>query len=223
MGEAIGDIIKKLHRTGTLPALEAMRQEIPAGVLEMMSVPGLRPEEVLKLHQKLGLSSLAELEEAARKGRIRGVKGLGAAPQNKILQGLLKPSAQLTVSFANSARFGAALLWATGSVAHVAALQARAQERGLALGADGLRSGARTIAAAEETAADRSVVEREKAMFVAAQPVRPSSIDADERWASCGRRPRKGSPASCDRGRNRPSRQWTRARKAEFARGLPGF
>jgi DNA polymerase (family 10) len=60
VGEAIGGIIKKLHRTGTHPALEAMRQEIPAGVLEMMNVPGLRPEQVLKLHQKLGRGSSAQ-------------------------------------------------------------------------------------------------------------------------------------------------------------------
>ena len=88
VGEAIAGIIKKLHGTGTHPALETMRQEIPAGVLEMLSVPGLRPEQVLKLHQKLGLASLADLEEATRTDRIRSVKGLGAALQNKILQGL---------------------------------------------------------------------------------------------------------------------------------------
>ena len=45
VGGAIADIIKKLHKTGTHPALEAMRKEIPAGVLEMLSVPGLRPDD----------------------------------------------------------------------------------------------------------------------------------------------------------------------------------
>ena len=45
VGEAIADIITRLHDTGTHPALEAMRKEIPAGVLEMLTVPGLRPRE----------------------------------------------------------------------------------------------------------------------------------------------------------------------------------
>jgi DNA polymerase (family X) len=216
VGEAIAEIIKKLHGTGTHPALETMRQEIPAGVLEMLSVPGLRPEQVLKLHQKLGLASLADLEEATRTDRIRSVKGLGAALQNKILQGLeirqgghqryhmhraaellraaeanlrqsmarirrivpagdfrrgcelvsdlalvvetsssqkpkvLKPSTQLSVHLADRARFGATLLCATGSASHVAALQVRARQRGLALSADGLRSGKKRIAGATE-------------------------------------------------------------------------
>jgi DNA polymerase (family X) len=40
VGDAIADIVKKLHATGTHPAPEAMRKEIPAGVLELLTVPG---------------------------------------------------------------------------------------------------------------------------------------------------------------------------------------
>jgi DNA polymerase (family X) len=41
VGDAIADIITTLHATGTHPALEKMRKEIPANVLEMLTVPGL--------------------------------------------------------------------------------------------------------------------------------------------------------------------------------------
>ena len=88
VGEAIADIITKLHRTGSHPSLEKLRKEIPAGVLEMLTVPGLRPEKVLRLHKDLGIASLAELEAAARDDRIRKAKGLGASLQTKILQNL---------------------------------------------------------------------------------------------------------------------------------------
>jgi DNA polymerase (family X) len=88
IGAAIADIVTKLHRTGTHPSLERMRKEIPEGVLEMLAVPGLRPEKVLKLHQKLGIGSLAELERAVRQDRIKNAKGLGPALQRKIAQGL---------------------------------------------------------------------------------------------------------------------------------------
>jgi DNA polymerase (family X) len=88
VGNAIAEIIKKLHATGTHPALEKMRHEIPAGVLEMLTVPGLRAVKVLKLYQELGLSSLAELEAAAREGRLQKIKGLGASLQTKILRGI---------------------------------------------------------------------------------------------------------------------------------------
>src|SRR5258708_29956264 len=88
VGDAIADIITKLHRTGSHPSLEKLRKEIPAGVLEMLTVPGLRPEKVLRLHKDLGIASLAELEAAARDNRIQKAKGLGASLQTKILQNL---------------------------------------------------------------------------------------------------------------------------------------
>jgi DNA polymerase (family X) len=88
VGEAIADIITKLHRTGSHPSLEKLRKEMPAGVLEMLTVPGLRPEKVLRLHKDLGIGSLAELEAAAKDDRIRKAKGLGASLQTKILQNL---------------------------------------------------------------------------------------------------------------------------------------
>jgi DNA polymerase (family X) len=88
VGEAIADIITKLHRTGSHPSLEKLRKDIPAGVLEMLTVPGLRPEKVLRLHKDLGIASLAELEAAARDNRIQRAKGLGASLQTKILQNL---------------------------------------------------------------------------------------------------------------------------------------
>nr|WP_249797346.1 MULTISPECIES: DNA polymerase/3'-5' exonuclease PolX [unclassified Bradyrhizobium] len=88
VGEAIADIITKLYRTGTHPSLEKLRKEIPAGVLELLTVPGLRPEKVLKLYKDLGITSLSELETAAEQDRIKKAKGLGAALQTKIVENL---------------------------------------------------------------------------------------------------------------------------------------
>jgi DNA polymerase (family 10) len=65
-----------------------MRKELPESVPEMLSIPGLRAEKVLKLHRELGIASLNDLEKAAREGQLEAVKGFGAALQNKILQGI---------------------------------------------------------------------------------------------------------------------------------------
>jgi DNA polymerase (family 10) len=88
VGDAIADIITKLHRTGTHTNLEKLRKEIPPGVLELLKVPGLRPDKVLRLYNDLGITSLAELEVAAKEDRIKKAKGLGAALQTKLLQNL---------------------------------------------------------------------------------------------------------------------------------------
>jgi DNA polymerase (family 10) len=88
VGDAIADIISKLHETGTHPGLERMRKEVPAGLLELLNIPGLRPDKVLKIHRELGISSLDELERSAREDRLKNIKGLGAALQRKILEGI---------------------------------------------------------------------------------------------------------------------------------------
>src|ERR1700724_2144296 len=77
-----------MDQTGTHAGLEAMRKDIPAGVLELLFVPGLRPEKVLKLYSELGIASLEGVERAARQDRLKNVRGLGAALQSKILQGI---------------------------------------------------------------------------------------------------------------------------------------
>ena len=88
VGDAIAGIVAQLHETGTHPSLEKMRQEVPDGVLEMLGIPGLRPDKALKLHKELGIASVEELEQAARQDRLKGVKGLGAAFQAKMLQAI---------------------------------------------------------------------------------------------------------------------------------------
>src|SRR3954464_2796 len=50
VGDAIADIVTKLHRTGSHPSLEKLRQEVPAGVLDMLAIPGLRPDKAIKIH-----------------------------------------------------------------------------------------------------------------------------------------------------------------------------
>jgi DNA polymerase (family 10) len=54
----------------------------------MLSIPGLRPDKVLKLYNELGIASLEDLQQAALGDRLKAVKGLGAALQAKILSGL---------------------------------------------------------------------------------------------------------------------------------------
>jgi Helix-hairpin-helix domain/MFS_1 like family len=84
VGDAIAERITNLHRTGTDPTLTKMRAKLPTGVLDLLAVPGLRPDKVLRLHNQLGIGSLDGLEQACREGRLEGVKGRGPALQRKI-------------------------------------------------------------------------------------------------------------------------------------------
>jgi DNA polymerase (family 10) len=77
IGTVIADVITALHCIGTHPLLERLRQDVPESVLDMLTIPGLKPEKIDILHRELGISTLKELETAAREDRLKSVKDWG--------------------------------------------------------------------------------------------------------------------------------------------------
>lgn len=88
IGKDLAEKIETLLATGSLPLLEELQQQIPAGVLTLARVPGVGPKKAAALHKELGISSLPELRLACEQQRIRGLKGFGAKTEETILKGL---------------------------------------------------------------------------------------------------------------------------------------
>jgi DNA polymerase (family 10) len=88
VGAAIAKRIEALYHGEADEALERMRRKLPGGLLELQSIPGLRPATILKLRQLLGVKDLEDLAAACREGRVAVTKGLGSALERKILQGI---------------------------------------------------------------------------------------------------------------------------------------
>jgi len=88
IGKDLAEKIATLLATGTLPMLEELQTQIPAGVLTLSRVPGVGPKKAAMLHKELGISSLAELRAACEQQRIRGLKGFGAKTEETIFKGL---------------------------------------------------------------------------------------------------------------------------------------
>ncbi|HUP66064.1 MAG TPA: DNA polymerase/3'-5' exonuclease PolX [Thermoanaerobaculia bacterium] len=85
IGKTTGSIIRELAETGSSPYLEELRKRYPAGLFDLMRVPGLGTRKIAQLHEELGISSVAELEEACRSGALRKVRGFGPRATEKIL------------------------------------------------------------------------------------------------------------------------------------------
>ena len=88
IGPALADKIATLATTGKLPYLETLRMQIPPGLLDWLRVPGLGPKKARVIHVTLGISTLDELDAAAREGRLRDLDGFGESTEKKILQGI---------------------------------------------------------------------------------------------------------------------------------------
>lgn len=88
VGKNILAKIGELLETGECGLLRRLREEIPPEMLQVMAVPGMGPKRAKILYEQLNVSSLAELEEAARKKQIRTLPGMGAKREFEILQNI---------------------------------------------------------------------------------------------------------------------------------------
>ncbi|MEW6718800.1 MAG: DNA polymerase/3'-5' exonuclease PolX, partial [Chloroflexota bacterium] len=88
VGQAIAKKIDELLTHGQLEFLEKLKTEIPMEVVKLLEVPDLGPKRVALIWRELGITSLAELENAASSGRLRDLPGLGSKSEARILAGI---------------------------------------------------------------------------------------------------------------------------------------
>ena len=88
IGKDIAAKIGELADTGTIRYHQDLLQEFPPTILDLLNLQGVGPKTVARLHELLGISTLQELEAAARDGRIRAMKGMGAKKEALILKAL---------------------------------------------------------------------------------------------------------------------------------------
>jgi DNA polymerase (family X) len=272
IGEGLAKQIGELWSTGRSSLLEKLKSEQPPGALELARVPGMTLRRMRALHEGLGVSSIAELQQACVEQRVRGLPGFGVKTEQRLLQAvtrgaapapdkgrmllghalrlaerieqalvsggeaqavsragavrrfeeivtelelvvatrdeaavwrrivrmpwvlrvdreqrvaLLSDGVPLIVHFTSEACAGAALLFATGPVGHVHALQSRARALGLELTCAGLSASAPAAGAPGHAGSEAEIYERLGLAFV------PPELRADaeaEALAGAGER-----------------------------------
>jgi DNA polymerase (family 10) len=85
VGAAIGDKIAELASTGRMAFRDRLRAEMPATLVELLEIPGVGPKTVATVWKGLGVETVAGLREAAAAGRLRELKGISAATEQRIL------------------------------------------------------------------------------------------------------------------------------------------
>jgi len=88
IGEALNKKISELVTTGSLPYYEELKATVPAGLREMVRIPHLGPKKVKALYERLGITTIGELEYACHENRLVDLPGFGAKTQENILQGI---------------------------------------------------------------------------------------------------------------------------------------
>lgn len=88
VGKSIGEKIHEYLTTGRIEELEKRREQIPAGVRELMAIPGLGPKKAMVLYQELHVSSVEELLGAIDSDAVAALKGFGKRTQDNIMRGI---------------------------------------------------------------------------------------------------------------------------------------
>ncbi|MEO6748628.1 MAG: DNA polymerase/3'-5' exonuclease PolX [Casimicrobiaceae bacterium] len=88
VGPAILQIVTELVRTGRSELLEQLREDVPAGLVDMLAIPGLGVAKIKQVQESLGVETVPELEAAARDGRLAALPRFGERTAEKILKGI---------------------------------------------------------------------------------------------------------------------------------------
>ncbi|HET7600743.1 MAG TPA: DNA polymerase/3'-5' exonuclease PolX [Gemmatimonadales bacterium] len=88
IGPATLQIVQELAATGKSSLLEELREQVPAGLVEMLAISGLGVAKIRQIHEVLAVDSIPELEAAALDGRLAKLPRFGQKTSENILKGI---------------------------------------------------------------------------------------------------------------------------------------
>jgi DNA polymerase (family X) len=125
VGKAIAEKIDELLSTGHLQFLEKLEAEVPPSLVEILQVPDVGPKKVALFWKKAGITSVAELDAAARAGKLRDLPGMGEKSEARIIAGIEALARRTTrTPLAKAWPFAQELLKRLRAVPGVAAVEA---------------------------------------------------------------------------------------------------
>ena len=113
IGADLAGKIDTILKTGDLPLYRELAAKVPAGLIDLMHLPGLGPKRVRLLSERLKIRDAADLKRAAEAGALRTVRGFGEKMEAQILQSLSRreaPGESKRILCAEAARTAAELL-----------------------------------------------------------------------------------------------------------------
>ncbi|MBI4665974.1 MAG: DNA polymerase/3'-5' exonuclease PolX [Nitrospinae bacterium] len=88
VGKSIAGKIGDMFSSGHFHELDELRAKIPPGVMDMLKIPGLGPKKVKIIWEKMGVTTVGELEYACNENRLVEFPGFGAKSQENVLKGI---------------------------------------------------------------------------------------------------------------------------------------
>lgn len=96
IGASLAAKITEFVKTGKVKELEELRSKVPPSLRAFLEIPDMGPRTAWLVYERLGITTIEELEKAAREGKLRHLPGMGPKKEENILRGiqLLRTTAQ---------------------------------------------------------------------------------------------------------------------------------
>jgi len=88
IGEGLAKKIIQYIEAGKIEEHEKLKKSIPAGIYEMMKIPGVGGKKASLFYNKLKIKDIKELESAAKRHKLIGLPGFKEKAEEKILEGI---------------------------------------------------------------------------------------------------------------------------------------
>jgi DNA polymerase (family 10) len=88
IGKDLAGKVREYVETGAIAKHEELKKDIPAGVLELLRVPGLGPKKAKLFYDRLKITSAEALKAAIAEGRLAGLSGIQKKTEENILRGI---------------------------------------------------------------------------------------------------------------------------------------
>jgi DNA polymerase (family X) len=85
VGKDLSEKIKEYLDNGVISYFDELTSQTPAGLLDMLRIQGLGPKTVKRIHDELGIDTISELEDYARKGKLKALEGIKEKTESNIL------------------------------------------------------------------------------------------------------------------------------------------
>lgn len=88
IGADLAAKVQEYVATGSLKFYDELKKEVPSGLVDLLSVPGLGPKTAKLFFDKLHIKDIDDLEKLAKEGKLKGLPGIQAKTEENILKGI---------------------------------------------------------------------------------------------------------------------------------------
>ena len=86
IGKGVGEVIDEYRQSGQSSALEALKKEVPEGLIPLLKIQGLGSKKIAKLYKELNIDSKEALQVACEQGKVSELSGFAKKTEQNILE-----------------------------------------------------------------------------------------------------------------------------------------